>query len=428
MKKLLLTLLATLFVNFATAQTMNLAAKISLDPSLVSVGQKYILMLNCASNDSVDFEIRWNNGDIDSASIESNNFIYSKIEIALTIKSHTFEIYTPKPEEIIHLTANNLAQIDVTPLTGLKYLNCSTSSSNNIVSLQHLDLSQNIALKYLDCTNNKLTDLDLNRNEKLTDLYCANNQFENLKLSQNLKLATLSCFDNKLTHIDISRNTLIDGLLCGGNKIKTLDLSRHPELKTLSCPENLIENLDLSTNTKLTYLNCYNNKLESLDLSKNIALSLIDCAKNKLTSIDFSKNIALDKIYCSFNELTDLNVSKNKNLTHLLCSSNQLTYKDLNLITEKRKDLANFTYSLQSHIKINEQYNPHTSSIDLSHTEAESYVWKRDYDNSPLTEGTDYTISGGVTIFLNAVGDVYCEMNHSKLPDLTLMTTTTTIN
>ena len=54
-----------------------------------------------------------------------------------------------------------------------------------------------IALSFLNCSSNQLTNLDVSQNTALTGLYCDDNQLTNLDVSKNTALIALGCGGNK---------------------------------------------------------------------------------------------------------------------------------------------------------------------------------------------------------------------------------------
>jgi len=91
----------------------------------------------------------------------------------------------------------------------------------------------------------------------------------------------------------------LDYLYCANNRLTQLNVSKSAKLTVLDCSNNLLTTLNLSNNPFLITLQCQNNKLVALDLSNNTALKSIDCNHNQLTSIDVSKQLLLDGLNCS---------------------------------------------------------------------------------------------------------------------------------
>lgn len=119
-------------------------------------------------------------------------------------------------------------------------------------------MSSNLALKYLDCSNNPLSALDVSKNTQLTELYCDGIVIITKKINAKTSVA---------------------------NQLITLDVSKNLSLTKLSCANNQIVSLDLSKNTLLTDVNCSNNKLNFLNLSNG--------NNSKMVNVNFKTNISL---------------------------------------------------------------------------------------------------------------------------------------
>ena len=232
--------------------------------------------------------------------------------------------------DVSSIDSFNVGLTNVSDLSGieefkaLKWLKCSGQK------LTMLDVSQNTALTYLDCSYNfQLTILNVSKNTALTYLDCHDNQLTTLDVSKNTALAHLSCWNNQLTALDVSKNTALTYLSCGSSKLTALNVSGATALSELYCQISQLTTLDVSKNTALTTLDCESNQLTTLDVSKNTALTKLWCYLNKLTTLDVSKNTALTELVCNYNQLTTLDVSKNTTLTELDCRNNQLTTLDV---------------------------------------------------------------------------------------------------
>lgn len=105
---------------------------------------------------------------------------------------------------------NDLTMLDVSKLTNLEFLNC----SNN--SLESLDVSSLANLYDLSCYDNELTTLSLPTT--LTYLYCYNNKLSTLDVGALTELKTLICYNNQMEALDITQNTALEYLLCGQQK------------------------------------------------------------------------------------------------------------------------------------------------------------------------------------------------------------------
>ena len=153
----------------------------------------------------------------------------------------------------------------------------------------------------------------------LQSLYCDSNQLTTLDLSNNVALIYLNCYGNKLTTLDLSNNSALTELNCYGNKLTTLDLSNNSALTELNCGGNQLTSLDLKMNPALTELDCRNNQLSSLDLSGNTGLTVLSCYDNQLVTLDVSNNTSLVYLFCYSNDIASLDVSMCRDLERLAC-------------------------------------------------------------------------------------------------------------
>lgn len=184
------------------------------------------------------------------------------------------------------------------------------AQKNNIATL---NLTNNVNLRYLDCSFNELSTLDLSNNTILRILFLQNNKFSSIDVSHNIVLETLFCFSNQLTTVNVSKNTSLTSLSCYSNPLTGLDLSTNFVLKDLNCSFNNLSSLNVSVNIALENLNVSNNNLTALNVTNNTALNVLNCHQNQLTSLDLSKNIDLFNFWCNNNQLTNLNLKNGKN-------------------------------------------------------------------------------------------------------------------
>ena len=166
---------------------------------------------------------------------------------------------------VVSLTALNVSNSSITDLTGIEDF---------------------IALDYLYCYNNRLTQLNVSKNSKLTILSCSNNLLTTLNLANNPLLITLQCDNNKLTVLDFSTNTALKSIDCSHNLLTSIDVSKQLMLESLDCIYNSIKFLDVFSNLKLERLWFSNNLLKSLDLSKNNKLTVMTAHTNLLTYLN----------------------------------------------------------------------------------------------------------------------------------------------
>lgn len=214
---------------------------------------------------------------------------------------------------------NNLAILDLTKNIALTSLLC---DRNQLIVL---DVSKNTALTNLSCTNNRLTSLDVTKNILLRSFYCDDNQLQVLDVTKNTALITLGCSTNLLTSLDVSKNTAITALGCDRNKLTSLDISKIVRLASFTCSDNLLATIDITKNSSLYFFSCFNNLLTTLDVTKNDSLRTLDCAGNQLTNLYLTNNIQLVYLRCQDNRLVSLDISDKKSLTELRCNNNLLS-------------------------------------------------------------------------------------------------------
>lgn len=142
------------------------------------------------------------------------------------------------------------------------------------------DFSANTVLRYLALKGCGLTQLDISNNGALKHLDC----------SGDLGL------DNFLTRLNLSGNPELESLICAGNELAGLDLSNNPLLLRASISRNRISELDLSHNRLLSELKCTNNLLKKLDVRVNTALVTMVSCGNRLSTLDLSQNTKLSLI------------------------------------------------------------------------------------------------------------------------------------
>lgn len=177
------------------------------------------------------------------------------------------------------------------------------------------------SLLYLQFFGNQLTTLDVSKNIELKDLDCTNNQITSLIIGNNNQLNGLSCSRNQLLTLDISKNTNLTSLYCSENKLTKLDVSKNMGMKELNCNDNKLTNLNVSKNTSLTELYCANNELTTLNTSKCSMLTNLSCQNNKLESLILD-NPNLGSLICTGNQLMSLDLSKCPKLNYIDCKNN----------------------------------------------------------------------------------------------------------
>ncbi|CAB4388412.1 unnamed protein product [Rhizophagus irregularis] len=129
----------------------------------------------------------------------------------------------------------------------------------------HLDLSDFINLKKLDCSNNKLTSLDISKNEKLTEIDCSQNNLISLDLSNCLNLKSVTANYNRLNELKLP-------VIENSDKFEYLNLLDNSFSQKLNCFGRLINLKDLhigNTNEGRIKQGIYNHFYGSLKPLKN---------------------------------------------------------------------------------------------------------------------------------------------------------------
>lgn len=228
----------------------------------------------------------------------------------------------------IYLSANSVSSVVTTNCAELIYFECANTG------LTSLDLSTNIRLIRLDCSENELMSLDTSAaGTNLIKLYCNTNALTTLNISGNTELDELQCYDNHLTSLDVTGCDALLTLSCGANLLTSLDVGDCVLLQYLYCYENQISELDVSKNTAVSSLDCGSNLLSSLDVSALTLLAGLDCSDNQLTGIDLTGLTQLRYLVCEKNAFSSLDFSDCP-LQYLGCSDNSLTSLDVSGLSD----------------------------------------------------------------------------------------------
>lgn len=169
------------------------------------------------------------------------------------------------------------------------------------------------------------------------------------------------------------------------------------------------------TASNIIKLDCSSNNITKLDVSEATYLRDLDCSKNKLTSLDVKDITDLTSLICNQNNLTKLEFNDKAN--SIICSRNNLTFETLPLLPAWYVCV----YAPQKPLAIAKSFGT-TQVINLSEQkEADNkitlYTWKTK-GGKTLTEGVDYSVNRGKTVFLKPQTDsVYCEMSNAAFPD-----------
>ncbi|HEY6144346.1 MAG TPA: T9SS type A sorting domain-containing protein [Flavobacterium sp.] len=161
---------------------------------------------------------------------------------------------------IANVTTIDVSNSGISDLSGIEYFTALETLICKGNSLTTIDVSHNLALKYLDCSQNPLSALEVTKNKQLSELYCdgietviykksnaktsGTNQLTVLDLSNNLLLTKLDCSDNLIVNLDVSKNTLLTDIDCSNNQLTYLNLNNGNNAKLVNV--NFKSNASLS--------------------------------------------------------------------------------------------------------------------------------------------------------------------------------------
>ncbi len=233
--------------------------------------------------------------------------------------------------EYIDCSNNEISELDVSGCVNLKRvcgMSCPVSKLNvsGCTSLESLDFS-------IDCNIDTLTGLSDCKDLKVLEFWQIDAKL--LTIGDSPKLETLKCIVDDLSELDTSHNPALRELRVTGTTGQ-IDVSQNVNLEILeiegweNTSADFQSSLDLTHNPKLRYLNLANTRFQSIDLSKNPELVDISITSNpNLTELDLSGNPKLEILRCYNNALTSINTSNNPALKRLSCAGNALSEIDI---------------------------------------------------------------------------------------------------
>lgn len=224
--------------------------------------------------------------------------------------------------------------------------------------------------------------------------------------------------------IDLTWNRCLRTLNLSGNNLSTLSLAgsngnySKNALSEINLSNNMISDLTFNDMRAVRNINLANNQLSTLDLSFGDYVESIDISGNLFSEINLGYCVNLKSFKASNNKLSSIIMPSENVLEYFACDNNNFTLASLPLRGNIAED--SFIYAPQSDYEIATK-GPCTdlssqNSIGGNNT---VYTWKK-ADGTILTEGVDYTITNGLTRFVNTeVGNIYCEMTNATFPAFT---------
>ncbi len=245
-----------------------------------------------------------------------------------------------------------------------------------------------------------------------------------LNLERLMGLKELSLVGNRLSDVDLSRNRYLRSLDLSHNSLYghfslagVNSLFEKNMLAELNLSHNEITELTLSPLLALRHLDLSHNKIVELDVRSVDSIYTMDVSYNQLETLDVAYGDRMYSLNASHNILSEIILPELHHLTELAINDNLFTLANLphpdNIAEE------HFHYAPQADIVI-AQKGP---CADLTNQDVRIdgvntvFQWIKE-DGTALVEGTDYTISNGLTRFINTtVGKVYCALSHAAFPD-----------
>lgn len=217
--------------------------------------------------------------------------------------NETSTVEGPTPGQIKIDSPSALSAGSTISIYGNKINNIALNNKN-ITNIEFGNEDDFAFLSELYLTGNELTSLDVTKLTKLTILNCSSNQLTNIDLSQNTQLGRLVMTGNPLTSLDISANKALIHLNVINTGLEELDLSENNLLEEAYLNDNAFAQINLSNLSELKALYCANNQLDVLNLATNSNLKKLVCGNNKLTQISLNPSVtSMDELQCENNIL-----------------------------------------------------------------------------------------------------------------------------
>lgn len=191
---------------------------------------------------------------------------------------------------------------------GIEYFSSLTSLyyDGSNISVNHLDLSHNTALKNIEIKSATIPDQDFEKNSVLTDVEFSYVAINSINFNAGINNITLN--NTNIDKLDLSNKPSLQRVDISYCPLNSIDLTDSKALSTLLCTNCNLTTLDVSTNTLLYELRCYNNQISSIDLSNLSRLYHFHCQNNNITSLDLYNNRQLGYVSFENNPLTTIYV------------------------------------------------------------------------------------------------------------------------
>lgn len=264
----------------------------------------------------------------------------------------------------------------------------------------------------------------LKEGDELTAIDVKNIPMYSADVTPSASLQHLNIVNAGIYTIDLTWNRCLRTLNLSGNNLSTLSLAgsngnySKNALSEINLSNNFLSDLTFNDMRAIRNINLANNQLSALDLSFGDYVESIDISGNLFSEINLGYCVNLKSFKASNNQLTSIIMPSENVLEYFACDNNNFTLASLPLRGNIAEDA--FIYAPQADYEIATK-GPCTdltsqNSICGNNT---VFTWKK-ADGTVLTEGVDYTITNGLTRFVNTeVGKIYCEMTNATFPAFT---------
>lgn len=261
--------------------------------------------------------------------------------------------------------------------------------------------------------------------DRVLSLGIEGTKLSNIDLTEMSSLRELSIDGAGLYDIDLKWNLCLNKLRLTGNNFSTLnirgfnDAMQKTLLRDINLSNNNMQSVVLNDMGTIHHLDLSHNQLGSLSFKDADNIETLNLSYNNLTELNLNYCTLMTRCDLSHNSLTSIVMPTEYSLTDFICNDNNLTFASL----PQLPDVKGYIYAPQADISIPAK----ATGVDLQETNREgktTYTWTTT-EGEPLVEGTDYSITDGMTSFLEpAIGKmVKCTMTSTLFPELTLQTT-----
>lgn len=260
-----------------------------------------------------------------------------------------------------------------------------------------------------------------------------NQRLYSLNITGAPELRELAIVNAGLTSLDLSKHRCLQTLRLSGNRLTNFSLSgknmnyAKTTLTRVEIADNQIANFTFDGLESLDYIDISNNKIAEIELGSAKTARSINVSRNQLTSINLAKCDALMEIDMSSNLISSVVMPEISMPVAMNISDNCMTLANL---SEPELFKGRYVYAPQKPMAIPAK-GPGVnlaSQLRLQNGAQTVIKWVK-ADGTPLQEGTHYTISKGVTRFLDdTVGEVHAVITHGAFPDFKNENVFTTTN